>query len=143
MMSQMHSQTLSKNQRIKAVVTNKGDTLLQMNISDARKLLKIVLEKEVNDNLLAYYIKRDSLNQDLITIKDEKIKSLIITNYNLQLINENLNKVIANHEANAKELRDVIKKQNKEIRKQKVLKTIGFIGCVVLPLLTIIYGLAN
>jgi len=139
----MHSQTLSKNQRIKAVVTNKGDTLLQMNISDARKLLKIVLEKEVNDNLLAYYIKRDSLNQDLITIKDEKIKSLIITNYNLQLINENLNKVIANHEANAKELRDVIKKQNKEIRKQKVLKTIGFIGCVVLPLLTIIYGLAN
>lgn len=142
-MSQMHSQTLSKNQRIKAVVTTKGDTLLQMNISDARKLLKIVLEKEVNDNLLAYYIKRDSLNQDLITIKDEKIKSLIITNYNLQLINENLNKVIANHEANAKELRDVIKKQNKEIRKQKVLKTIGFIGCVVLPLLTIIYGLAN
>jgi hypothetical protein len=139
----MHSQTLSKNQRIKAVVTTKGDTLLQMNISDARKLLKIVLEKEVNDNLLAYYIKRDSLNQDLITIKDEKIKSLIITNYNLQLINENLNKVIANHEANAKELRDVIKKQNKEIRKQKVLKTIGFIGCVVLPLLTIIYGLAN
>jgi hypothetical protein len=111
----MHSQTLSKNQRIKAVVTAKGDTLLQMNISDARKLLKIVLEKEVNDNLLAYYIKRDSLNQDLITIKDEKIKSLIITNYNLQLINENLNKVIANHEANAKELRDVIMKQNKEI----------------------------
>ena len=31
-----------------------------------------------------------------------------------------------------------IKQQKKEIRKQKILKNLGFVGCVVLPVITLI-----
>ena len=143
MLLQVHSQALSKNQRIKVIVTEKGDTALQMNISDARIVLELLLEKEVNDKLLVKYIERDSLNQNLVTISNQKIMELQNSNDILNVIIDNLNKKSSNDEAMIKELRNEIRKKEKEIKKQRVLKTLGFIGCVILPVLTLLLSVGG
>ena len=143
MMLQAQSQTLSKNQRIKTIVTEQGDTLLQMKISDAKKLLSILLEKEVNDDLLATYIKRDSLNQELVTVKDEKIKNLQTDRDVLNAIIDNLNQTITNNEEKVKQLQAKVIEQEKDLKKERFLKKVGFIGCILLPVLTILFGNMN
>ena len=143
MMLQAQSQTLSKNQRIKTIVTEQGDTLLQMKISDAKKLLSILLEKEVNDDLLATYIKRDSLNKELVTVKDEKIKNLQTDRDVLNAIIDNLNQTITNNEGKVKQLQAKVIEQEKDLKKERFLKKVGFIGCVLLPVLTILFGNMN
>lgn len=143
MMLQAQSQTLSKNQRIKTIVTEQGDTLLQMKISDAKKLLSILLEKEVNDDLLATYIKRDSLNQELVTVKDEKIKNLQTDRDVLNAIIDNLNQTITNNEGKVKQLQAKVIEQEKDLKKERFLKKVGFIGCILLPVLTILFGNMN
>jgi hypothetical protein len=143
MLLQVHSQALSKNQRIKVIVTERGDTALQMNISDARIVLGLLLEKEVNDELLVKYIERDSLNQNLVTISNQKMMGLQNSNDILNVIIDNLNKKSSNDEAMIKELRNEIRKKEKEIKKQRVLKTLGFIGCVILPVLTLLLSVGG
>ena len=143
MMLQAQSQTLSKNQRIKTIVTEQGDTLLQMKISDAKKLLSILLEKEVNDDLLATYIKRDSLNKELVTVKDEKIKNLQTDRDVLNAIIDNLNQTITNNEGKVKQLQAKVIEQEKDLKKERFLKKVGFIGCILLPVLTILFGNMN
>ena len=45
---------------------------------------------------------------------------------------------MANNVVEVKDLNDIIKKQKKEIRKQKILKIIGYTAAVALPISTII-----
>lgn len=137
MMSQVHSQTISKEPRVKTIIGPKGDTLVQMNIKDAKILLSTVKQKEINDELLDQYMKRDTTQTNLIIVKDSTIKNLegIVTNSvemikKIELINNNQKKEIVDLNTN-------IKQKDKEIKKQKILKKIGFIGCVVLPLITL------
>lgn len=65
--------------------------------------------------------------------KDEIIKKLKKDIELSDKVNENKNSEIDN-------LNDIISEQNKEINKQKTLKTIAIIGGVMLSLLTIIFG---
>jgi hypothetical protein len=139
MMSQAHSQTLSKKPRVKTIVDQYGDTLIQMNIKDAKVLLTAIKQKQVNDELLSVYMERDSNQTKLITVKDSTIKTLRVIVSNDSIMLSNADKLKDNQKKEIGGLKSTIKEKDKEIKKQKVLKNIGFIGCVVLPFLTLLY----
>ena len=141
MMSQVHSQNSSRKQRIKTYVTENGDTLIQMSISDAKIILKTILEKEINDSLLNVYSVRDSLNKDLITLNTEKICVLEEEKANLTEVIKGLNVIISNNDLVNKQQKTIIEDQIKEIKKQRNLKILGFVTSIVLPLFTISYML--
>ena len=131
------SQTTS-NGIIESVVNKDGDTLVIMSLSDAKLILSDLLEYEVTDSLLNVYVERDSLNSEKIILKDNIIEKLELQNKNKDEIIKNLNTIISNKikEIEYKDL--TIEDQKKEIKKQKNLKRVGFIGAVVLPILTLI-----
>jgi len=111
-----------------------------MNIKDAKVLLTAVKEKQLNDELLIEYTKRDTLQKKLIVVKDSTIKTQSEVIQNSVVIVSNLNKINANQAKEIDIFKGTIKERDKEIKKQKVLKKIGFIGCVVLPFLTLLYA---
>ena len=131
------SQTTS-NGTIESVVNKDGDTLVIMSLSDAKLILSDLLEYEITDSLLNVYVERDSLNTEKIILKDNIIEKLELQNKNKDEIIKNLNTIISNKikEIEYKDL--TIEEQKKEIKKQKNLKRVGFIGAVVLPILTLI-----
>ena len=65
------SQTISKGE-IKTIVEN-GDTLVIMNLEDAKIILNDLLEYEIADSLLTVYKEKDSLNTNTITLQKEVI----------------------------------------------------------------------
>lgn len=139
MMFPVHSQSLSKNQKIRTIVSENGDTLIQMSVSDAKIILKTILEKDVNDSLLSVYMKRDSLNKNLVVLKDDKISDLNIKTKNLESIVISLNKIISNNDLEMKKLKETINAKNDEIRKQRNLKILGFVGSIILPVLSVLF----
>jgi len=141
----MHSQTSSiKTPRVQTIVNN-GDTLIQMKLSDAKVILKAVLDGEIADSLISVYQVRDSLMQRTIMLQVSEIRLLNLKSQNQELYTKNLKTIIGNKDSEIKILNDVIVKQKKEIRKQKTLKVVGFIGSVVLPIVTlfIVLGVTN
>jgi hypothetical protein len=96
------------------------------------------LEYEITDSLLNVYVERDSLNSEKIILKDSIIEKLELQNKNKDEIIKNLNDIITNKikEIEYKDL--TIEDQKKEIKKQRNLKRLGFVGSVVLPILTLI-----
>ena len=131
------SQTTS-NGTIESVVNKDGDTLVIMSLSDAKLILSDLLEYEITDSLLNVYVERDSLNSEKIILKDSIIEKLELQNKNKDEIIKNLNDIITNKikEIDYKDL--TIEEQQKEINKQRNLKRLGFVGSVVLPIITLI-----
>ena len=131
------SQTTS-NGTIESVVNKDGDTLVIMSLSDVKLILSDLLEYEITDSLLNVYVERDSLNSEKIILKDSIIEKLELQNKNKDEIIKNLNDNITNKikEIDYKDL--TIEEQQKEINKQRNLKRLGFVGSVVLPILTLI-----
>jgi hypothetical protein len=131
------SQTTS-NGTIESVVNKDGDTLVIMSLSDVKLILSDLLEYEITDSLLNVYVERDSLNSEKIILKDSIIEKLELQNKNKDEIIKNLNDIITNKikEIDYKDL--TIEEQQKEINKQRNLKRLGFVGSVVLPILTLI-----
>jgi hypothetical protein len=109
-----------------------------MSLSDAKLILSDLLEYEITDSLLNVYVERDSLNSEKIILKDSIIEKLELQNKNKDEIIKNLNDIITNKikEIEYKDL--TIEGQKKEIKKQRNLKRLGFVGSVVLPILTLI-----
>lgn len=134
------SQTISKGE-IKTIINQKGDTLVVMHLNDAKKILTDLLQCEVTDSLLNVYVERDSLNTEKIILKDEMIEKLNLQNQNTQKIVLNLEAVINNKDEIIVLKDKTINQQKKEIKKQKLLRNLGFIGCVVLPVITLIITL--
>jgi gamma-glutamyl phosphate reductase len=131
------SQTISKGE-IKTIVNQKGDTLVIMHLNDAKKILTDLLQCEVTDSLLTVYVERDSLNSEKIILKDNLIEKLNLQNENYKKIVSNLETVINNKDEIIVFKDRTIDQQKKEIKKQKFLKKIGFVGCVLLPVITLI-----
>jgi hypothetical protein len=138
-MLQAHSQTLSKTPRVKTIVGQNGDTLIQMNIKDAKVILTTIKEKQVNDELLGVYVARDSNQTKLIMVKDSTIKTLQEVVANNAVMISDAEKINQNQKKEIGSLKSTINENNKEIKKQKILKNMGFIGCIVLPFLTLLY----
>jgi hypothetical protein len=131
------SQTISKGE-IKTTVNDKGDTLVIMNLEDAKSILGDLLQYEITDSLLNIYIERDSLNKEKIFLKDGIIEKLNLQNSNCKEIVTNLEKIISNKDITITLKDDIIQQQKKEIRKQKFLKFLGLAGSVILPIVTLL-----
>ena len=61
-----------------------------------------------------------------------------IEKQNLNEMVVNLNAIIENKETETQILNETIKKQKKEIRKQKIIKIVALVGDVVLPVTTLL-----
>lgn len=138
MVSQSLCQTISKGE-VKTIINSDGDTLIVMNVSDARYILNDVLDKEILDSLMVIYVERDSLKSNVISLQTKIIKDLEAKSINHESQITNLNKMISNKDSEIVLKDDIIKKQKKEIRKQKFLKVVGFTIAVVLPVTIAIF----
>jgi hypothetical protein len=132
----MNSQNIST--RVQALVNSKGDTLIQMSLADAKIVLSDVLGKQYSDSLVKIYTLRDSIQNNVIILQKEALILMSEKFNNQKTISDNLNQVLANKDTEIALLNETIKKQKKEIRKQKFLKVLGFTAAVVLPITTMI-----
>ena len=112
--------------------------MVSMHYEDARLLLKDVLYYEFTDSLLREYKMRDTINTGKIDLQKSLIDNLNKENLNLETMISNLEKVVANKDTALELKDDIIKQQKKEIRKQKFLKIVGFVGTVVVPIIVLI-----
>ena len=131
------SQTISKGE-VKTLVNENGDTLVMMNLDDARIILSDLMEYEIVDSLLTVYKEKDSLNTNTITLHKDIIVKLTKKSDNQQIQIDNFQTILDNKNEEIILKDDTIKQQKKEIRKQKFLKILGFTGSVVLPILTLL-----
>ena len=109
-----------------------------MNLADAKLVLTAVLDKQIVDSLLIEYASKDEISRNIITLQKYDIKKLQEKSANQEVLSANLDKIIANKDIEIKDLNEIVKKLKKEVRKQKVLKIIGFTAAVALPVATII-----
>ena len=131
------SQNISKVE-IKTIVNSHGDTLIMMRLDDAKVILSDLMEFRFVDSLLSIYKLRDSLKTSTIVMQKDVIDKLIQKSNNQDTQLTNFQSILSNKDQEITFKEDVIKSQKKEIRKQKVLKIIGFAGSVVLPIITLI-----
>lgn len=134
----MSSQSISiKPQRVKTVVNSVGDTLIEMSLADAKIILADIIDKQVADSMLLVYEFKDSISKSTIQVQLKQINILKEKVVNCETIIANLNEMLANKDKEIDLLNETIKKQKREIRKQKMLKIIGFTSAVVLPVVTL------
>ncbi len=136
MVSPTLSQTISKGE-VRTIVKN-GDTLVIMNLEDAKVILNDLLEYEIADSLLTVYKEKDSLNTNTITLQKEVIFKLMEKSDNQQSQIDNFQQILDNKNSELGMKEDTIKQQKKELRKQKLLKFLGFGGSVILPIIAIL-----
>jgi|TARA_S200002703_G_C3663414_1_gene203717 nitric oxide reductase large subunit len=137
MISPTVSQTISRGE-VKEIINNEGDTLVLMNLEDAKIVLGDLLEYEIADSIITIYKEKDTLNTNTISLQKDIIVKLTQKSDNQQSIIDNFEQILSNKDKEI-ELKDkVIETQGKEIKKQKRLKVVGFIGSIVLPILTLI-----
>lgn len=131
--------TLQENQnRVFTYVNELGDTMVSMSMDDAKILLEDVLHYEYTDSLLQAYKEKDSLNFERNTKQENIIFKLSELTINQKEIIKNLEEVIQNKDNESKLKDNIIGQQDKEIKKQKILKKIGFSGSVIFPVLVLI-----
>ena len=131
------SQTISKGE-VKTIIDSSGDTLVIMNLEDAKLILNDLLEYEIADSILTVYKEKDSLNSNTITLQKEVIFKLMEKSDNQELQIDNFQQILDNKNKEISLKEDTIKQQKKEIRKQKFLKFLGFGGSVILPIIAIL-----
>ena len=136
MMSPVHSQTISKGE-VKTIIED-GDTLVLMNLEDAKIILNDLLEYEIVDSLLTVYKEKDTLSSNTIILQKEVIFKLMEKSDNQQSQIENFQQILDNKNSELGMKEDTIKQQKKELRKQKFLKFLGFGGSVILPIIAIL-----
>ena len=130
----MHSQNILKIEpRVRPVVNAKGDTLIQLKLSDAKILLQDVLEKKVCDSTVAKYIELDSLKSSTIALQNDKIEILETKFSNCNTMVGKLETVVKNKNTELKILNSIINKQNKDILRQKFYKFVGFGVAILIP----------
>ena len=131
------SQTISRGE-VKEIINNNGDTLILMNLEDAKIVLSDLLEYEIVDSLLTVYKEKDTLNTNTIVLQKDVIIKLTQKSENQQSLIDNFEQILSNKDIELDVKTQIIKHQKKEIRKQKTLKIVGFIGSILLPILTLI-----
>jgi peptidoglycan hydrolase CwlO-like protein len=129
--------TLTKEPRVQTLINQKGDTLIQFHIEDARILLVDVLDKQVLDSIVEVYKVRDSISQNQIQLYVNDVRLLQEKSANKDTENANLNTIIGLRNTEIAILNETIKQDKKEIRKQKFYKVLGIIGAIALPILVL------
>lgn len=134
----MNSQnSFEDTKRIETVVIN-GDTLIQIPLSSAKIILQSVLENEVTDSLLTAFAVKDSINTNIIEMQISTIRLLQEKSNNQEQLNQNLNLIIQNKDLEIEMLNEIIRKQKRYIRKQKLIKSLSLVGNIVLPIAVLI-----
>ena len=131
------SQIISKGE-VKTIINENGDTLGMMNLEDARVILNDLLEYEIVDSLITVYKEKDSLNTNTIILQKDIIVKLTQKSENQSVQINNFQSILDNKDQELLLQEDIIKQQKKEIRKQKLLKILGFTGSVILPIITLL-----
>lgn len=108
-------------------------------MADAKIVLDDVLEKRISDSLISVLTVRDSIFSSTIILQVAEMKLIQQKYSNEALMVTDLNLILSNKDKEIAVLNDVVKKQKKEIRKQKILKIIGFTGSVALPIATFLF----
>jgi hypothetical protein len=116
------------------VVNTKNDTLIQVKVADAKIILKDVLDKEVCDEMVVKLNDLDSLRIETILNQTSKIETLEEKLVNETAIVINLEKVIDNNKTETAFLNETIKKQNREILRQKTFKILNFSIALAIPI---------
>ena len=129
--------TLTKTSRVETIINEKGDTLIQMSLSDAKIILTTILEKEIADSIIKVYESINDSKDKYITLQVNYIKTLQAKSDNQELQIKHLNEILLNKEVELTLSEDIIKNLKKEVRKQKILKIVGFIGSVALPIIVL------
>lgn len=125
--------TLIDTKRVHCII-NKQDTIIQMKLSDAKIILRGVLNGEISDSLVNVLSNRDSINNNIISLQTNVIRDLISKSAYKDIEIDNLNVIIKGDNKQVDILYSLIKKQQKEIKKQRILKKLALIGDVVLPI---------
>jgi hypothetical protein len=133
-MSPANSTNIYKNNDNVKVIVIKNDTFLVIPLSDGRKILSDLLKYKITDSLLVACEYKDSINDDRIYLYKSKVDSLskLITNKDIEITN--LNKINNNNLVIDNKRVEENKALKREIRKQKLLKSIFFVGMIVIPL---------
>ncbi len=132
----VNSQITLKKGQVKAFVNETGDTLIAMRLDDARTILTDVLNYQIADSLVKEYEGKDKEKSKIIILQKEAIIKLTEKSENQELQIANLEEIIKNKDTEIGYKDDIIKQQKKEIRKQKLLKIVGFSGAIILPVVT-------
>ena len=132
----MNSQITLKKGQVKTFVNETGDTLIAMRLDDARTILTDVLNYQLADSLVKEYEAKDKEKSKIITLQKEAIVKLTEKSENQEAQIANLELIIKNKDTEIGYKDEIIKQQKKEIRKQKVLKIVGFSGAIILPVMT-------
>jgi hypothetical protein len=131
-----NSQITLKKGQVKAFVNETGDTLIAMRLDDARTILTDVLNYQIADSLVKEYEAKDNEKSKIIILQKQAIIKLTEKSENQELQIANLEEIIKNKDTEIGYKDDIIKQQKKEIRKQKVLKIVGFSSAIILPVVT-------
>lgn len=117
----------------KIAINQNGDTMLIMNLSDARTILADLMDKQILDSVLTAYEEKDSLNTEIIGFYKSQIEQLQkkIKIQELQIVT--LTTLTHNKNSEITILDRTIKEQKKEIKRQKRFKTIGIMSALIIP----------
>jgi nicotinic acid mononucleotide adenylyltransferase len=107
-----------------------------MRIEDAKLILIDILNYQIADSIISQYEAKDKESSKVITFQKNAIDKLYRQLANDELRIAALERVIKNKDEEITFKDDVIKKQKREIRKQKTLKILGFSGAIILPVVT-------
>ena len=132
----VNSQITLKKGQVKAFVNETGDTLIAMRLTDARTILSDVLSYQIADSLIKEYEAKDIEKSKIITLQKDVIIKLTEKSKNSETEATNLSEIIKNKDIEISYKDEIIKQQKKEIRKQKLLKIVGFSGAIILPVVT-------
>ena len=132
----LNSQITLKKGQVKTYVSDNGDTLIAMRLDDAKIILTDVLNYQLCDSIIKEYEGKDKESQKVITLQKSAIVKLTNELSNSEVIVANLEGVLKNKDEEIAFKDDVIKKQKREIFKQKTLKILGFSGAIILPVVT-------
>ena len=115
------------------------DSLNQKKITIKDELIvKLGLQNDNKDIIIHNLEEVVKNTKEIVSLKDSIIEKLNLQNKNKDEIIKNLNDIVTNKikEIDYKDL--TIEEQQKEINKQRNLKRLGFVGSVVLPIITLI-----
>lgn len=134
----LNSQITLKKGEIKTYLNQDGDTILVMNIDDAKLILTDILNYKIADSIITVYSLKSDEQSKVIELQKQVISKLIEKSENKDEQLRLLESIIKNKDVEIGLLNDVIKQQKSEIRRQKFMKFAGISAAVILPIIILL-----
>jgi hypothetical protein len=134
----VNSQSISK-QRVYKSINDNNDTIISFLLSDAKFILAELKAAELNDSIILIYQNKISVQDSIIFNQNNQISLLEDKNTNSDKINYNQSLLLDNKDMEISINQDIIKQQNRSIRKSKITKII-LIGIITAAPLILLIG---